>query len=227
MSKIVIVDDDIEILNPLEEMLKDEGFEVRAFSNPLKALDFFRTQNADLAIFDIKMPELNGFDLLRQVRAIPNEIPVIFLSSVDDEYSEVAAFTLSASDYITKPFTKMLLILRVKSVLRRHAPPQPVVEKPIEVGDLYIDRERHLVSWRGESIDLTVTECLLLISLAERPGIVKKRQQLMDACYEGAIVVGERSIDSHIRNVRAKFRAVDEKTEVIGTVQGLGYKLKI
>ena len=227
MSKILIVDDEIEILNPLEEMLKEEGFEVRAFTNPLKALDFLRTQSVDLAIFDIKMPELNGLDLLRHAREVHANLPIIFLSSKNEDADQLVGFSMGADDYVGKPFTKQLLMFRVKSVLKRHAPAQPVIEKPIEVGDLIIDRERHLVTWKGESIDLTVTECLLLISLSERPGAVKKRQNLMDACYDGTVFVSDRTIDSHIRNIRAKFRAIDDGADLIGTVQGLGYKLKI
>jgi len=227
MSKILIVDDEIEILNPLEEMLLDEGFEVRTFTNPLKALDFLRMQSVDLAIFDIKMPELNGLDLLRHARELHKTLPVIFLSSKNEDADQLVGFSIGADDYVGKPFTKQLLMFRVKSVLKRHAPVQPVIEKPIEVGELIIDRERHLVAWKGDSIDLTVTECLLLISLAERPGAVKKRQNLMDACYDGTVHVSDRTIDSHIRNIRAKFRAVDDEADLIGTVQGLGYKLKI
>ena len=227
MSKILIVDDEAEILKPLEDMLKEEGFEVRAFTNPLKALDFLRTQSVDLAIFDIKMPELNGLDLLRHAREVHANLPIIFLSSKNEDADQLVGFSMGADDYVGKPFTKQLLLFRVKSVLRRYAPAQPVIEKPIEVGDLIIDRERHLVTWKGESIDLTVTECLLLISLSERPGAVKKRQNLMDACYDGTVYVSDRTIDSHIRNIRAKFRASDDGADLIGTVQGLGYKLKI
>ena len=227
MTKILIVDDEIEILNPLEEMLKEEGFQVRAFTNPLKALDFLRLQSVDLAIFDIKMPELSGLDLLRQARDLHPSLPIIFLSSKNEDADQLVGFSMGADDYVGKPFTKQLLFLRVKAVLRRHATAQPTLEKPIEINDLSIDRERHLVTWKSTNIDLTVTECLLLISLAKRPGAVKKRQQLMDACYEGTVFVADRTIDSHIRNIRSKFRAVDQSSEIIGTVQGLGYKLKI
>ncbi len=227
MTKILIVDDEIEILNPLEEMLKEEGFHVRAFTNPLKALEFLRLQSVDLAIFDIKMPELSGLDLLGHARDLHPSLPIIFLSSKNEDADQLVGFSMGADDYVGKPFTKQLLFLRVKAVLRRHAPAQPTVEKPIEIKDLLIDRERHLVVWKGANIDLTVTECLLLISLAKRPGAVKKRQQLMDACYEGAVFVSDRTIDSHIRNIRSKFRVVDQSSDIIGTVQGLGYKLKI
>ena len=145
----------------------------------------------------------------------------------NEDADQLVGFSVGADDYVGKPFTKQLLMFRVKSVLRRHAPAQPMIEKPIEVGDLIIDRERHLVTWKGDSIDLTVTECLLLISLSERPGAVKKRQNLMDACYDGTVFVSDRTIDSHIRNIRAKFREIDDHADLIGTVQGLGYKLKI
>ena len=227
MAKILLVDDEIEILNPLQEMLEEEGFKVRAFTNPIQSLNLMRAQSFDLAIFDIKMSELNGLDLLTKAREINPSLPIIFLSSKNEDADQLVGFSLGADDYIGKPFTKQLLIFRVKSVLRRHAPAQTVIEKPIEVGDLIIDRERHLITWKGVSIDLTVTECLLMICLSERPGAVKKRQNLMDACYDGAVFVSDRTIDSHIRNIRAKFRMVDNEADLIGTVQGLGYKLKI
>ena len=227
MAKILLVDDEIEILNPLQEMLEEEGFKVRAFTNPIQSLNLMRVQSFDLAIFDIKMSELNGLDLLTKAREINPSLPIIFLSSKNEDADQLVGFSLGADDYIGKPFTKQLLIFRVKSVLRRHAPAQTVIEKPIEVGDLIIDRERHLITWKGVNIDLTVTECLLMICLSERPGAVKKRQNLMDACYDGAVFVSDRTIDSHIRNIRAKFRMVDNEADLIGTVQGLGYKLKI
>ena len=227
MAKILLVDDEIEILNPLQEMLEEEGFKVRAFTNPTQSLKLISSQSFDLAIFDIKMPELNGLELLTQAREINPSLPIILLSSKNEDADQLVGFSLGADDYIGKPFTKQLLIFRVKSVLRRHTPAQSVIEKPIEVGDLIIDRERHLVTWKGVNIDLTVTECLLMISLSERPGAVKKRQNLMDACYDGAVFVSDRTIDSHIRNIRAKFRVIDDEAEIIGTVQGLGYKLLI
>ena len=227
MSRILIVDDEVEILKPLESMLMEENFRVRSFSNPLNALEFLRTQSVDLAIFDIKMPELNGLDLLRHAREFHPGLPIIFLSSKNEDADQLVGFSIGADDYVGKPFTKQLLLLRVKAVLRRHAPMTNPTTKLIEVGSLVIDRERHLVQWEGQDIELTVTECLLLISLAERPGTVRKRQQLMDACYDGAVFVSDRTIDSHIRNIRGKFKAVDEAAEPIGTIQGLGYKLKL
>ena len=227
MKRIIIVDDEVEILEPLESMLTEENFWVRSFSNPLKALQFLDTQSVDLAIFDIKMPELNGLELLSRVRAIHPGLPIIFLSSKNEDADQLVGFSFGADDYVGKPFTKQLLLLRVKAVLRRHEPIMEPKLELIEVGSLSIDRERNLVHWKGQNIELTVTECLLLISLAERPGVVRKRQQLMDACYDGAVFVSDRTIDSHIRNIRAKFKATDGRAEPIGTIQGLGYKLKL
>jgi two-component system response regulator ChvI len=227
MTKILIVDDEESILAPLEEMLSGEGYRVRSFDNPLKALELLRTQEFDLAIFDIKMPEMNGYELLSSARTIRPGLPVIFLSSKQEEQDQIIGFTLGADDFVGKPFSKHLLLFRIKSVLKRHTPNIATTLKPIEVSELVIDRERHLVKWRDEEVSLTVTECMLLISLAERPGTVKKRNQLMDAAYEGSVHVSDRTIDSHIRNIRKKFSEVDSAVDLIGTVQGLGYKLKV
>jgi len=226
MKKILIVDDEIEILKPLEEMLIEEGFSVRSVDNPLKALDLIRQYQFDLSIFDIKMPEMSGLDLISEARKIAPSLPVIFLSSKNDDIDAVVGMTAGADDYVGKPFTKQLLLLRIKSVLRRHSTNEVSIQRPIKVGDLSIDIDRHLVKWKDESIDFTVTECLLLISLAERPGIVKKRQQLIESCYDGTYV-SDRTVDSHVRNIRAKFKDLDEEADIIGTVQGLGYKLKL
>ncbi|MDA9613020.1 response regulator transcription factor [Paracoccaceae bacterium] len=227
MTKILIVDDEESILAPLNEMLSGEGYRIRAFDDPLKALELLRTQEFDLAIFDIKMPQMNGYELLSAARAIRPGLPVIFLSSKQEEQDQIIGFTLGADDFVGKPFSKHLLLFRIKSVLKRHTPDIAITLKPIEVSELVIDRERHLVKWRDEEVSLTVTECMLLISLAERPGMVKKRNQLMDAAYEGSVHVSDRTIDSHIRNIRKKFSEVDSAVDLIGTVQGLGYKLKV
>ncbi|KGL00002.1 transcriptional regulator [Thalassobacter sp. 16PALIMAR09] len=227
MPKIVIVDDEVEILEPLEEMLLEEGYSVRAFSSSLKALAYLKHQAADLVVFDIKMPELNGLELLQRVREVHPSIPTIFLSSKNEDADQLIGFSAGADDYVGKPFTKQLLIFRIKSVLRRYAPAEQVSQRPIVAGDLSIDRERHLVSWQEQALTLTVTECMILISLAERPGAVKKRSQLMDACYEGNVFVSDRTIDSHVRNIRSKIRAVDQEAELIKTVHGLGYKLVV
>lgn len=227
MPDIVIVDDEVEILQPLEEMLVDEGFSVRAFESSLKALNYLKVHSPDLVLFDIKMPELNGLELLKRVREIHATIPVIFLSSKNEDADQLIGFSVGADDYVGKPFTKQLLIFRIKSVLRRHAPVDKQPHRRLVAGDLTIDPERHLVNWRDNQLSLTVTECMILISLAERPGTVKKRAQLMDACYGGNVFVSDRTIDSHVRNIRSKIRHVDPVAEPITTVHGLGYKLAV
>ena len=155
MTKILIVDDEESILAPLEEMLSGEGYRVRAFDNPLKALELLRTQEFDLAIFDIKMPEMNGYELLSSARTIRPGLPVIFLSSKQEEQDQIIGFTLGADDFVGKPFSKHLLLFRIKSVLKRHTPNIATTLKPIEVSELVIDRERHLVKWRDEEVSLT------------------------------------------------------------------------
>ena len=168
---------------------------------------------------------MGGYELLKSAKDIHPQLPVIFLSSKQEEQDQIIGFTLGADDFVGKPFSKHLLIFRIKSVLRRYQVKDEALQKPIEVGDLLIDKERHLVSWKGNDIDLTVTECMLLISLAARPGTVKKRDQLMDAAYQGSVYVSDRTIDSHIRNIRKKFNSADPQVEIIATVQGLGLSL--
>ena len=227
MTTIIIVDDDEEILAPLEQMLSAEGYVVKAFSSSLKAEAYLKGNSADLAIFDIKMPELNGFFLLRSVRSHLPNLPVVFLSSKADEQDQIIGFTLGADDYITKPFSQHLLLMRVAAVLRRHRSDNgSEVLDIVTAGSLTIDQDRHLVTWNAEPVDLTVTECLLLLALSQRPGSVKSRNQLMDAAYREAIYVSDRTIDSHVRNIRQKLKAVDPTCDIITTVHGLGYKLK-
>ena len=227
MTLIVLVDDDISVLTPLTEQLETEGYKVQAFQSSLDAKDFFKTQNPDLAIFDIKMPDLNGYQLLKEVRLDNPSLPIIFLSSKIEEQDELIGFTLGADDYITKPFSKHLLLARVSAVLRRHKTKrEPKTEKIIKADGLEIDQERHLVTWQNKPVNLTVTESMLLVSLANRPGMVKNRSQLMDAAYDGTIYVSDRTIDSHIRNIRNKLKAVDSTCDIILTIHGLGYKIR-
>ena len=176
MQRLMIVDDEPEILNPLQSMLEAEGYRIDAFGSPLKAISHLKRNEIALAICDIKMPEMSGYDLLKELRVIKSNLPVIFLSSKDEEQDQIIGFTLGADDYVTKPFSKHLLLARVAAVLRRHVDGS-VKDKSSQIiaGDLVIDRSRHLVSWKEVPIDLTVTECLLLAALAERPGLVKSR----------------------------------------------------
>lgn len=227
MKTIIVVDDDPDILAPVESMLTGEGYRVRTFEDPNRALAYLVTQSVDLAIFDITMPEMNGYDLLRSARERLPHLPVIFLSSKSEEQDQIIGFTLGADDFVTKPFSKHLLLFRIQSVLKRHDIVQGGPKQTIEVGPLSIDRDRNLVAWSGQQVELTVTESLLLIALAEKPGQVKKRDQLMDAAYEGTVYVSDRTIDSHVKNIRHKFRAADVTADPIATVFGLGYKLSL
>ena len=157
---------------------------------------------------------------------MPN-LPIIFLSSKAEEQDQIIGFTLGADDYITKPFSKHLLLFRVAAVLRRHSVGAVTnLDAPVRAGQLTIDQDRHLVTWATMAVDLTVTECLLLLAMAQRPGVVKTRNQLMDAAYREAIYVSDRTIDSHIRNIRQKLKAVDPTCDIISTVHGLGYRLQ-
>ena len=227
MTQIIIVDDEVEILLPLEQMLTQEGYQVSAFCSSLAAQAHMQRHPADLAIFDIKMPEMDGFSLLKSVRAQRPNLPIIFLSSKAEEQDQIIGFTLGADDYITKPFSKHLLLFRVAAVLRRHrVGPVTDADARVSTGELTIDQDRHLVTWAHKAVDLTVTECLLLLAMAQRPGVVKTRNQLMDAAYREAIYVSDRTIDSHIRNIRQKLKAVDPACDIISTVHGLGYRLK-
>lgn len=182
MPHILIVDDEKEILDPLKEMLSSEGYHVTSFLNPQRALEFLNKNNVDIAIFDIKMPEMNGYELLTQARIKNQSLPVIFLSSKSDEQDQIIGFTLGADDFVAKPFSKHLLLFRIKSVLKRHTVEIPSAHKPIIINNLEIDIDRHLVTWKNQIVNLTVTECMLLISLANRPGAVKKTRTAYGRC---------------------------------------------
>ena len=168
----------------------------------------------DLAILDIKMPRMDGMELLRRLRQ-RSELPVIFLTSKDEEIDELFGLKMGADDFIRKPFPQRLLVERVKAVLRRAAPRDAtagVVEdksKVLERGKLKMDPERHTCVWDNRPVTLTVTEFLILQALAARPGVVKSRDALMDAAYDDQVYVDDRTIDSHIKRLRKKFKAVD------------------
>ncbi len=225
---IALVDDDRNILTSVSMALEAEGFEVRTYADGAEALQGITARPVDLAILDIKMPRMDGMDLLNRLRQ-QSQVPVIFLTSKDDEIDEVLGLRIGAEDYITKPFSQRLLIERIRAVLRRSelTATRGVGEdsgKVILRGELVIDPDRHLCTWRGEAVNLTVTEFLILQSLALRPGHVKSRDQLMDAAYGENIYVDDRTIDSHIKRLRKKFRAIDPEFSQIDTLYGIGYR---
>ena len=173
------------------------------------------------------MPRMNGLELLKRLRAM-GDVPVIMLTSKDEEADEALGLELGADDYITKPFSPALLVARIRAILRRAAPvaTQAEAEPESEVvrGDLMLDADRHRVVWRGGEVKLTVTEFLILEALAQRPGVVKTRNQLLDAAYGDDGFVDDRTIDSHIKRIRRKFRQTDGDFDGIKTLYGAGYR---
>ena len=228
-ATIALVDDDRNILTSVSIALQTEGFLTRVYSDGEAALKALTDNPPDLAIFDIKMPRLDGLELLRRFRE-KHLTPVIFLTSKDDELDEALGLAMGADDYIAKPFSQRLLIARIRAILRRtearEAPAGGAEEAsgPIERGRLLMDPARHRVTWNGQAVVLTVTEFLILETLAQRPGIVKTRNQLMDAAYQDDIYVDDRTIDSHIKRIRRKFRQVDGEFDSIETLYGAGYR---
>ena len=229
-ATIALVDDDRNILTSVSIALQTEGFLTRVYSDGETALRAFDDNPPDLAVLDIKMPRMDGLEVLRRLRE-RSQLPVIFLTSKDDELDEALGLAMGADDYIAKPFSQRLLIARIRAILRRteaRAAGEPRAEAeagtPLSRGRLSMDPARHRTTWNGEGVTLTVTEFLILETLAQRPGVVKTRNQLMDAAYQDDIYVDDRTIDSHIKRLRRKFREVDPQFDAIETLYGAGYR---
>ncbi|HEV2264072.1 MAG TPA: response regulator transcription factor [Stellaceae bacterium] len=228
-NSIALVDDDKNILQSLSVALEAEGFAVRTYNDGAEALKAMTAQPVDLAILDIKMPRMDGMELLATLRK-QSAMPVIFLTSKDDEVDEVLGLRMGADDYIKKPFSQRLLVERIRALLRRgeiarggtDAQAEPVIQR----GDLTLDPGRHQCTWKTQDVDLTVTEFLILKSLAVRPGHVKSRDQLMDSAYGEHIYVDDRTIDSHVKRLRKKFKSVDAEFAQIETLYGVGYRYR-
>jgi two-component system response regulator ChvI len=229
MANIALVDDDENILTSVSMALESEGHVVKIYEDGAKALADITASPPDLVVSDIKMPTMDGMELLRRIRQ-SSELPLIFLTSKDEEIDEVLGLTMGADDYVKKPFSQRLLLERIKAVLRRRAVgPTPTKEEEKQIirrGSLTLDPMRHACVWKGLPVTLTVTEFLILESLAQRPGFVKSRDALMDAAYDDQVYVDDRTIDSHIKRVRKKFRVVDPEFDSIETLYGVGYKYK-
>lgn len=228
---IAVIDDDRNILTTVSIALQDEGFDARCYPDGEQGLAALKRHPPDLAVLDIKMPRLDGLEVLARLRR-ESALPVILLTSKDDELDEVLGLKMGADDYIVKPFSMRLLIERARALLRRSAlaaahadgsPGESAAEPPMERGDLTLDRARHRCTWKGRQVALTVTEFLLLTALAVRPGHVKSRHQLMDAACNGETYEDDRIVDSHIKRMRRKFRAVDGEFAHIRTLYGIGY----
>jgi two-component system response regulator ChvI len=235
MATITLVDDDENIVASVSLALESHGHTVTACHDGVAGLESLTSNPPDLAILDVKMPRMDGMELLRRLRQTSN-MPVIMLTSKDEEIDEILGFNLGADDYIHKPFSQRLLLERVKAVLRRAdvieadaapgAPPAEPGAKAMRRGKLTLDPERHDSLWDGKPVRLTVTEFLLLQSLAQRPGFVKSRDNLMDAAYDDQVYVDDRTIDSHIKRMRKKFRQVDNSFDAIETLYGVGYRYR-
>ncbi|KWV44011.1 two-component system response regulator [Rhizobium altiplani] len=240
MPTIALVDDDRNILTSVSIALEAEGYKVETYTDGASALDGLLARPPQLAIFDIKMPRMDGMELLRRLRQ-KSDMPVIFLTSKDEEIDELFGLKMGADDFITKPFSQRLLVERVRAVLRRAssreaaaaaggAAPKPgtaqQLARSLERGQLVMDQERHTCTWKGEPVTLTVTEFLILHSLAQRPGVVKSRDALMDAAYDEQVYVDDRTIDSHIKRLRKKFKMVDIDFDMIETLYGVGYRFR-
>lgn len=227
---IALVDDDRNILTSVQMTLEAEGFYVRTYTDGESALQGLTAHPVDLAVLDVKMPRMDGMELLQRLRTRSN-LPVIFLSSKDEEVDQLMGLRLGADDYIVKPFSQRLLLERIRALLRRNDVNRAEASGvPAGVtllrGSLSLDEQRHKCTWSGEDVPLTVTEFLLVKTLALRPGLVKSRDQLIDAAYGDTVYVDDRTIDSHIKRVRKKFRQVDDNFNQIETLYGIGYRYK-
>ena len=240
MLTIALVDDDRNILTSVSIALEAEGYKVETYTDGASALDGLLQRPPQLAIFDIKMPRMDGMELLRRLRQ-KSDLPVIFLTSKDEEIDQLFGLKMGADDFITKPFSQRLLVERVKAVLRRgaagrepgatpgaaaSAKPGAVQSKSLERGLLVMDQERHTCTWKSMPVTLKVTEFLILHALALRPGVVKSRDALMDAAYDEQVYVDDRTIDSHIKRLRKKFKMADNDFDMIETLYGVGYRFR-
>ena len=232
MARITLVDDDENIVTSVSLALESQGHAVKAYYDGASGLAALENDPPDLAILDVKMPRMDGMEVLRRLRRA-SDLPVIILTSKDDEIDELLGFNLGADDYMHKPFSQRLLIERVKAVLRRAGGPagdedeeDEVASRALKRGRLTLDPARHDCLWNGRPVKLTVTEFLLIQALAQRPGFVKSRDNLMDAAYDDQVYVDDRTIDSHIKRMRRKFREVDPEFDAIETLYGVGYRYR-
>ena len=232
MARITLVDDDENIVTSVSLALESQGHTVKAYFDGASGLAALENDPPDLAILDVKMPRMDGMEVLRRLRRA-SHLPVIILTSKDDEIDELLGFNLGADDYMHKPFSQRLLIERVKAVLRRangglgdEDDPEAVAPRALKRGQLTLDPARHDCLWNGLPVKLTVTEFLLLQALAQRPGFVKSRDNLMDAAYDDQVYVDDRTIDSHIKRMRRKVREVDPDFDAIETLYGVGYRYR-
>lgn len=230
-NRIALVDDDQNILTSVSITLEDEGFNVETYSDGQKGLEGILRNPPDIAILDVKMPRMDGIELITRLKE-KMDIPVIFLTSKDDEVDEMLGLRMGAEDYIKKPFSQRLLIERIRVVLRRAEHKKQETKNPTTQtnkmvrGSLVLDLDKHTCTWKNRDVNLTVTEFLLLKELVERPGVVRTRNQLIDHAYGESIYVDDRTVDSHIKRLRKKFKNEDPDFDAISTLYGAGYRFQ-
>jgi two-component system response regulator ChvI len=225
MQRIALVDDDEDILTSVSIALELEGYKVATYRDGASALMAFKTSPPDLAILDIKLPRMDGMEVLRRLRET-SDVPVIFLTCKYDEVDEVLGLKMGADDFMHKPFSQRVLAERVKAVLKRTTETDNSPDIVIERGALRMDTARHACTWKNAPVSLTVTEFLILQAMVCRPGVIKSRAALMDAAYDEQVYAGDRAVDCHIKRLRKKFRAVDDSFDMIEAPYGLGYRFK-
>ena len=225
---VAIVEDESTIREAIVSALAKEGYLVESFGDGMSAWEAFVRRLPDLAILDIGVPRIDGLEICRRLRTVSNTIPIIFVTSREEEFDRVLGLELGADDYLCKPFSMRELMARVKVLFRRASLPAVADraddEQPAKVGDLMLDPLRLIATWKEVPVPLTVTEFLLLQSLARRPGIVKTREQLMQETYPDAVSVTDRTIDSHVKRIRRKFESVDQSFAALESVYGAGYR---
>lgn len=227
---IALVDDEDHIRETVGFALRREGFQIETYADGAAAWEAFSARLPEVAILDIGLPRMDGLELCRRLRALSEDLPIIFLTSRDEEFDRVLGLELGADDYLCKPFSMRELIARVKVLVRRLAllrkPRDEAEDKLLRLGDLELDLRRYTVRWKETPVPLTVTEFMLLHALARHPGHVKSRQQLMEEGYAHDTYVSDRTIDSHVKRVRKKLAAADPSFDEIETVYGLGYRYR-
>jgi len=233
MTTIALADTDSDTLGAVSSLLEAEGYSIATYESGAAVCEDMGKVELDLLVIGLEMPRLEGAELLCKLRQ-KSDAPVIVLSNTDDEIDELYCFKMGADDVVRKPFSGLLLVERVKAVLRRASqhsaldinPPDEGINGIVERGLLRMNLARHIYSWKGIRIALTVTEALILYALAQRPGVMRSRNALMDAAYRDQVYVNDRTIDTHIKRLRKKFKAIDVDFDFIETLYGIGYRFK-
>jgi len=226
---VAVVDDEPHLRETVAFALGREGYRVQTYADGARAWEAFSRELPDLVILDILMPHMDGLELCRRIRGLSERLPILFLSSRDEEFDRVLGLEIGADDYLGKPFSMRELSARVKVLFRRLAhfeSDRPQHTEIVEAGRLTLDLRSYEAYWDARLVDLTVTEFLLLAALARSPGHVKSRRQLMEQSYSHDAYVSDRTIDSHIKRIRRKFSGLDGGFDAIETIYGVGYRYR-